>query len=267
MSILPRALDDPQRRARLRGGIILERNPFEPPIMARGVAIGLALALVVAGIGWPLAMGTPIAIEVELLDRLELGDDPLVRGVALVLSFAGHLLPVAFVAAIAALVARWRWGGWDLGLLLLTVLGGASVVTGVVKLLTARTRPDEAVVETLSSAFPSGHAVRAAAVYGLIAWLGLLVARRRWVRLLLPLLAVAAVGLNSLARVALTAHWPSDVVVGVVLGAVWLAVSLYLLRPQALGVARRRAEPNVPGATEDEPPRARPRPRAQDPSQ
>ena len=249
MSILPRALDDPQRRARLRGGIILERNPFEPPILWRGVAIGLALALAVAGIGWPLAADTPIAAEADVLDRLELGDDPLVRGGALVLSYVGHLLPVAFVAAIVALVARWRWGGWDLGLLLLTVLGGASVVTGVVKLLTARTRPDEAVVETLSSAFPSGHAVRAAAVYGLIAWLGLLVARRRWVRVLLVLLAVAAVGLNSAARVALTAHWPSDVVVGVVLGVVWLTVSLYLLRPQALSEARRRAGPAAPGAT------------------
>jgi membrane-associated phospholipid phosphatase len=249
VSILPRALDDPQRRARLRGGIILERNPFEPPVMARGVAAGLVLALAVAAVGWPLAAGTPIAAEVEQLDRLEVGSDPLVRSVALVLSYAGHLLPVAIVAAIVALVARWRWGGWDLGLLLLTVLGGASVVTGVVKLLTARTRPDEAVVETLSSAFPSGHAVRATAVYGLIAWLGLLVARRRWVRLGLTLLAVVAVGLNSLARVALTAHWPSDVVVGVLLGAVWLTVSLYLLRPQALSVARRRAGPTAPGAT------------------
>jgi membrane-associated phospholipid phosphatase len=246
VSLLPRALDDPQRRARLRGGIILERNPFEPTIIARGAGIGLLLALVIAAIGWPLTVDTPISTEVELLERVELGDDPWFRNVALVLSYAGHLLPVAFVAAAVALVARWRWGGWDLGLLLLTVLGGASVVTGVVKLLTARTRPDEAVVETLSSAFPSGHAVRAAAVYGLIAWLGLLVARRRWVRLMLPLLAVAAVGLNSLARVALTAHWPSDVVVGVALGAVWLAVSLYLLRPQSLAVARRRAEPTAP---------------------
>lgn len=226
---------------------MLLRNPFEPPIIARGVAVGLVLALVVAAIGWPLTAATPIPAEVAIIDRVEVGDTPAVGGTALVLSYVGHLLPVAAIAAVVAVFARWRWGGWDLGLLLLTVLGGASVVTGTVKLLTARTRPDEAVVEALSSAFPSGHAVRAAAVYGLIAWLVLLVARRGWVRLLVPLLAVGAVTLNAFARLALAAHWPSDVAVGVALGAVWLATSLYLLRPRSLADARRRAGESAAG--------------------
>ena len=242
MSLLPRALDDPERRARLRGGVILERNPFEPPIILRGTVAGLVLALLVAAIGWPLSAATPLAPEVAVIEAIALGEVGAVRVVALVLSYVGHLLPVAAIAVVVALMARWQWGGWDLGLLLLTVLGGASVVTGLVKILTTRARPDEAVVDTLSSAFPSGHAVRAAAVYGLIAWLGLLVARRRWLRVVLPLLAVAAVALNAYARVALAAHWPSDVLVGALLGAVWLAVSLHLLRPRTLATARRRVE-------------------------
>jgi membrane-associated phospholipid phosphatase len=238
---LPRALDDPARRARLRGGIILERNPFEPPILTRGVIAGLVLALAVAAIGWPLTAATPVDAEVAVVRDLTLGESGPFQPVALVLSYAGHLVPIAVVAAVVALVARWRWGGWDLGLLLLTVLGGASVVTGTIKLLTARTRPEEAVVETLSSAFPSGHAVRAAAVYGLIAWLVLQVTRRRWLRVLLAGLVVGAIALNAYARIALAAHWPSDVVVGVVLGAAWLTVSLWLLRPRPLAVARARA--------------------------
>ena len=240
MARLPGPLDGPARRRRLRGGIILERNPFEPSIIVRGVAAGVLLAAIVAAIGWPLARATPLAVERALLDGLELGATGGVRTVALLLSHVGHLIPVAAVAAVVAVVARWRWGGWDLGLLLLTVLGGASVVTGTVKLLTARARPDEAVVATLSSAFPSGHAVRAAAVYGLIAWLVLLVVRRRWLRVAVPVLTVALVGVNAYARMALIAHWPSDVLVGVLLGIAWLVVSLALLRPRPLARARAR---------------------------
>jgi membrane-associated phospholipid phosphatase len=242
VSLLPRALDDPARRGRLRGGIILERNPFEPPILTRGVIAGVVLALVVAAMGWPLTAATPVDAEVEVVTGLTIGGAGVLSVIALVLSYAGHLLPVAFVAAVAALVARWRWGGWDLGLLLLTVLGGASVITGTIKLLTSRTRPEEAVVETLSSAFPSGHAVRAAAVYGLIAWLVLQITRRRWLRVVLVALVVGAITLNAYARIALAAHWPSDVLVGVALGAAWLAVSLWLLRPRPLAVARLRAD-------------------------
>lgn len=249
MSLPPRMRDGPKRRARPRGGIVLLRSPFEPPIIARGVAVGLLLAAVVAALGWPLAAATPLAVEVGVLEQLGPGGPSWLRGLALVVSSTGHLLSVVAVALVVALVARWRWGGWDLGLLLLTAFGGASAVTAAVKLVTARTRPGEAVVETLNSAFPSGHAVRAAAVYGLIAWLALLVARRGWIRVLVPVLALGTVVLSSLARLALLAHWPSDVAVGVVVGAVWLAVTVYLLRPRTLAELGGRDEhPSPPPA-------------------
>jgi membrane-associated phospholipid phosphatase len=232
----PLALDLAGRR----GGIVLRRSPFEPGIVTRGVGIGLLLAVVTAAVGWPLTRQTPIATEVDAVVRVNIGQQPWLLDAATALSNVGHLVPVAAVAVVAALVARRQWGGWDLGLLLLVVLGGASAITGTVKLLTARTRPDSALVETFSSAYPSGHAVRAAAVYGLIAWLVLLVVRRRLLRLAVAALAVAVIVLNALARVSLAAHWPSDVLVGVVLGTIWLVVSLQLLRPHTLAAERRR---------------------------
>lgn len=238
------ALPDPRASlSRARGGIALGRSPFEPGVVGRGVALGLGLAALTALLGWPLVQATPIGVEVEVFSALDVRSVTSLVGLATVLSHVGHLVPVAWVAVMVAVFARWRWGSWDLGLLLLVVLGGASAVTGVVKILTSRARPDQALVETLSSAYPSGHAVRAAAVYGLIAWLALLVARGWASRVLIVVAAVALIALNALARVALAAHWPTDVLIGLVVGTVWLTVSLRLLRPRTLVAARKeRAE-------------------------
>jgi membrane-associated phospholipid phosphatase len=237
-----RTTRDAARLERQRGGIVLSRSPFEPRVIVLGVASGLGLAFLAAAAGWPLSAATPIAAEVEAVRGVEVGDTVWLRAGATLLSHVGHLIPVAWVALLVAAVARWRWGTWDLGLLLLVVLGGASSATGVVKLLTSRARPDEAIVETLSSSFPSGHAVRAMAVYGLIMWLALLIVRRRWLRVVVVVAAVVVITLNSLARVALAAHWPSDVLVGVAMGSVWLAVSLWLLGPHTLTTARTRLD-------------------------
>ncbi len=237
---------DTDRLAAQQGGIVLARSPFEPRIIAWGVGSGLVLAFLVSLVGWALAGATPIAAEVESVRGILVGDEPLLRSVATVLSHVGHLLPVAWVALMVAAFARWRWGSWDLGLLLAVVLGGASSVTGTVKLLTTRVRPDEAIVETLSSSFPSGHAVRAAAVYGLVLWIALLFTRRRWLRAVFVVGAIVVIVANSLARVALAAHWPSDVLVGVAMGTAWLVISLRLLGPHTLAGARRAADPRPP---------------------
>jgi membrane-associated phospholipid phosphatase len=244
-----RSTRDAARLERQRGGIVLGRSPFEPRVIALGIATGLALAFLGAAAGWPLTAATPIAAELEAVRGIEVGDARGLRAVATFLSHVGHLIPVAFVALLVAAFAKWRWGTWDLGLLLLVVLGGASSVTGTIKLLTTRARPHEALVETLSSSFPSGHAVRAAAVYGLIMWLALLITRRRALRFAVVVLAVVVITTNSLARVALAAHWPSDVMIGVALGSVWLAISLWLLQPHTLATARRQVD--VRPSTED----------------
>ena len=86
----------------------------------------------------------------------------------------------------------------------------------------------------MSSAFPSGHAVRAVAVYGLVAWLLLVLVRHRVVRLVAIPAAAGLIALNGIARVALGAHWPTDVLAGVAIGAAWLACSLLLLRPRVV---------------------------------
>ena len=139
---------------------------------------------------------------------------------------------VAIVAATAAGVGRWRSGTWRLAWLVAVSLGGSFVIAGVVKVLTERARPVGALVETTSASFPSGHTVRAMALYGLLAWILVPYPSRR--SRVLAALAASAGLLSAASRVVLGAHWPTDVIAGVVLGVVWLAVTVRIIAPRLI---------------------------------
>jgi hypothetical protein len=190
---MPQSPTSSSPRPRARRAIRLERSPFEPAVMLRGAVVGLVLAGLFLAVGFPLTAASPLDADLHGLARVNITDVDWLVATARLVSQTGHLALVVAVAVLVALWARWRWRTWDLGLLLFVVLSGSQAVTAVVKLLTSRERPDDALVSTLSSAFPSGHAVRGAAVYGLVAWLVLLVVRRRAVRLAVAGLAVLAI--------------------------------------------------------------------------
>lgn len=84
--------------------------------------------------------------------------------------------------------------------------------------------------------FPSGHVALVVAVYGLLAYLWARSSRSRTERVAAAVL-LAALGVTvGWARLRLGAHWPSDVVAGIVIGAVWLiSVVTALRRAEAAG--------------------------------
>lgn len=114
-------------------------------------------------------------------------------------------------------------------------LGGAMLITVLVKLLVARPRPPVEHLQTVTSwSFPSGHAIQASAF-----WFSLVFAMRaaraspKLTRVaagvaLVIVLAVAA------SRVYLGVHYPSDVVAGLLLGTGWaIYVSLCSWEPES----------------------------------
>jgi membrane-associated phospholipid phosphatase len=81
-----------------------------------------------------------------------------------------------------------------------------------------------------SYSFPSGHSFGATVFYGLLAYLAWSRLPHPW-NLLVVLLLVLLIILVGLSRVYLGAHFPSDVVVGWLLGGLSLFVIIKYIRP------------------------------------
>jgi undecaprenyl-diphosphatase len=137
-------------------------------------------------------------------------------------ALGGHTVLVLLVLAAAALLLLTRRredAAWLLG-----ATAGAMLLNHLLKAAFARARPDlvDHLVTVVSPSFPSGHALMSAAFYLTLAGLlGRAEGVRTPIRRSLLGLAVMLVVLIGLSRVYLGVHWPSDVLGGWSLGALW----------------------------------------------
>jgi len=86
--------------------------------------------------------------------------------------------------------------------------------------------------QLVHNSFPSGHVIRAVVVYGLIAFVVRRIAPSALARTLAVPLAIALIVLIAFDRMYLDVHWESDVIGGLILGAIaLLAGTVWLDRP------------------------------------
>ncbi|HEX8693467.1 MAG TPA: phosphatase PAP2 family protein [Longimicrobium sp.] len=78
--------------------------------------------------------------------------------------------------------------------------------------------------------FPSGHVAQIVAAYGFFVYLWLRASRSFWEQTLAVALFLGVLGSVALARLRLGSHWPSDILAGAAVGALWLAVVTAALR-------------------------------------
>ena len=169
------------------------------------------------------------------------------RGLAL--WFHAHLTP-AFVSVLKGITefgsSEWiaiilsagvlyftfkRW--WPSLVTLVVAVPGGMLLNEWIKLLVHRHRPfvDGWFVDWSGYSFASGHTIGATLLYGQIALFLLPVMKSRRGRAVLFSIAMFVIGLVGFSRIALGAHYFTDVVGGMFLGATWLTLCVIASRP------------------------------------
>lgn len=126
---------------------------------------------------------------------------------------------------VMGLVAGWLWrrGLPRLALFVAVTVVGSSVLNNLIKLLVDRARPhlSDPLVVAPGKSFPSGHAQAAIVGFGVLLAVFLPIIPRRW-RALAVLVAGLLALLIGFSRIALGAHYLSDVIGSLLIGTVWL---------------------------------------------
>ena len=152
-----------------------------------------------------------------------------------------------------AMVVFFVWKRWwpSLVMLIIAVPGGM-LLNEWVKVLVHRQRPfvDGPFVDWSGYSFASGHTIGATLLYGQLLLLVLPALKARHWRVLSILSAISLVALVGFSRIALGAHFLSDVLAAVFFGIIWLALCVMLGRPMHRGGFRSQAAPIFPEGTE-----------------
>jgi undecaprenyl-diphosphatase len=160
-------------------------------------------------------------------------------------TWCGSIIADAYVKIPATLVLCaffvWRWRRWTEPTLLAGALILEVAVFTTASVVVDRGRPHIPQLDPVppTGSFPSGHSAAAAAFYGAIAIIVFWHTRRRLARAVAVAAAVLVPLLVAASRVYRGMHHLSDVVAGLVIGLVSLAVTWFVVRN---GPAARRPE-------------------------
>ncbi len=147
------------------------------------------------------------------------GDLSWARAVSQSAEFPWLLIPWALVFALS-----YAFAGWRAAMLSILSLAGMLLLGMWLGPLVGRARPSPDVVHVMKPlsgySFPSLSVLVFAATFGFLAILAV-VKTSGWRRLCLLLGCLAIFILGGAARIALGAHWPSDVLISYYLGLLW----------------------------------------------
>jgi undecaprenyl-diphosphatase len=139
---------------------------------------------------------------------------------------------IAIVLSIAVLFFVFkRW--WPSLVMMVVAIPGGMLLNEWIKILVHRHRPfvDGWFVDWSGYSFASGHTIGATLLYGQLALFIFPLIRGRRGRALVFAAAILVVVLVGFSRIALGAHYVTDVLAGMFLGTSWLTVCLLVSRP------------------------------------
>jgi membrane-associated phospholipid phosphatase len=145
---------------------------------------------------------------------------------------------IGVVLFLLVLFFAWkRW--WPSLVTLIVAVPGGMLLNELVKVLVQRHRPfiDGPFVDWSGYSFASGHTIGATLLYGQLLLFILPVLKSRHWRLLSILSAASLVAVVGFTRIALGAHFLTDVLAAIAFGVIWLTLCLVAGKP----MQRRRA--------------------------
>ena len=188
------------------------------------LALGAALGLMVLVRG-----NAPLELDAEWMEEIVEHRSSLWEVPSFVLNYVGSgwaTSAIALVLGIVLIAARRPWTA----LFLVAAVIVSSVIVQGLKAAFGRLRPDDIMLSLDSGSFPSGHVANAATLAAVVA----IVAWRWW------MVAAGAVYvvLMALSRTYLGAHWVTDTVGGLLIGA---GVAIIVWAPFAARILAERA--------------------------
>lgn len=211
-------------------GLKLKHRPLGVPgpsdLVRPLAAVGIVVAFVLLGILAAAANHRLLAWD-EPVQQLILGiDAEWFHDLMAWTTRLGSRWVILVLTVPAALLAKRRCP--QLSVLLVAAFFAALGLELLLKALVDRPRPPGGM--GFGASFPSGHVLAAVAFWGLLPPWTYLVTRSRAAWAAAILCVAAILGGVGLSRVALAAHWPSDVVAGYLAGTVFLLAAEWAVR-------------------------------------
>lgn len=116
-------------------------------------------------------------------------------------------------------------------ILFVIVVAGSPILNHLLKGFFQRARPDlHRLIEISGYSFPSGHAMNAFTVYGILTFLLWRHIFNRPGRSMLILFSAIMIGTIGVSRIYLGVHYPSDIIGGYLASGFWLATSIWVFQ-------------------------------------
>ncbi|WP_156094755.1 phosphatase PAP2 family protein [Nocardia lijiangensis] len=195
-----------------------------PPLVALGVVLATFIAVLTSNV---LASSGLATMDPEVSGWAIENRNGVLTPAARMVSNCGDTLSMTILAVIVCAGLLHVRDRLHAGLVAVTALGSGLIVV-IAKRLVGRERPpvaDRLAVEH-SLSYPSGHSTGTFVVVGIVAIVLIPKLRQPVARAGAALLAVLFVATVGVSRVYLGVHWPTDVLAGWAIGALWILLCL-----------------------------------------
>jgi len=164
------------------------------------------------------------ALDLPVLDAAVASRTPALTEAAVTLTDLAGRVGTPLLGVLALAVFTWRRRDWAPALVLVTGLVGSLLLTVAGKRITDRVRPPREFMlppyET-SPSFPSGHTLNTTVLAVLVAYLVVVTVRHAFARWAAIAVCAADPLATGASRIYLGAHWCTDVLAGLLVGAAW----------------------------------------------